>query len=379
MNCLAQSQKEIEKLSLPPQNDELEITVFGPGIGEAIVVHLGNGDWIIVDSCRSPLSKRPVPLEYLELLGVDVSTKVIRVIATHWHDDHVAGLSEVVELCGQATVWLTPAIKHDELITLIAHYSKRQCSGFGSGVDEMSKVLEVIRKRSGHFQLALENTSVIHTATTGGFCEIICLAPSATAITNAQIRTAQELKSAFKQQLRLPSFIENDGSIVLRIKAGNHLLLLGGDLEEKGNPSMGWLKAISTHLSLGSARDVQLFKIPHHGSINGYHPPIWSTVLQPNPWALITPYRRGQKPLPAAEGLAAIAQHTDRIYVTAATTLKKVKHSDQGVHKTTQEVTVSGIREAFPRNGAVRLRCKITDPGHVDSWRAETFGSAFKI
>src|SRR5438067_455186 len=35
----------------PPDSSELELSVFGPGRGECLVVHLGAGEWMVVDSC----------------------------------------------------------------------------------------------------------------------------------------------------------------------------------------------------------------------------------------------------------------------------------------------------------------------------------------
>jgi hypothetical protein len=34
-----------------PRIGECELSLFGSGVGECIVIHLGNGDWVIVDSC----------------------------------------------------------------------------------------------------------------------------------------------------------------------------------------------------------------------------------------------------------------------------------------------------------------------------------------
>lgn len=41
-------------VATPPVADELEVSVFGPGVGESVVVHLGHGDWMVVDSCLNP-------------------------------------------------------------------------------------------------------------------------------------------------------------------------------------------------------------------------------------------------------------------------------------------------------------------------------------
>jgi glyoxylase-like metal-dependent hydrolase (beta-lactamase superfamily II) len=79
-----------------PLRDEAEVSVFGPGFGECVVVHIGRGEWVVVDSCLDAESGRPVALEYLKQLGVDVATQVSLVIATHWHDDHIWGFRRSV-------------------------------------------------------------------------------------------------------------------------------------------------------------------------------------------------------------------------------------------------------------------------------------------
>jgi len=58
---------------VPPAADEIEVTLFGPGYGEAIAVHLGEGVWLLVDSCVDPDSKAPASGTYLEGFGVDPS------------------------------------------------------------------------------------------------------------------------------------------------------------------------------------------------------------------------------------------------------------------------------------------------------------------
>src|SRR5437763_4371924 len=98
----------------PPATDEFEISLFGPGFGECIVIHLGGGDWIVVDSCRDLDSKCPVALEYLGKLGVDVRSQVKRVIATHWHDDHIDGISDVFRSAEASMFACTTAFQEDD-------------------------------------------------------------------------------------------------------------------------------------------------------------------------------------------------------------------------------------------------------------------------
>lgn len=93
------------ELGSSPSADEFEITVFGPGYGESVVVHLGKGEWLIVDSCvdTSDPKRQPAPLRYLRGLGVRPEHAVKFIVASHWDDDHVRGLSEIVMASPAAT------------------------------------------------------------------------------------------------------------------------------------------------------------------------------------------------------------------------------------------------------------------------------------
>lgn len=73
-----------------PGRDLIEVSIFGPGKGESVLVHLGQNQWIIVDSCIAPRTREIPALEYLDQIGVDASTQVRLIVATHAHDDHFA-------------------------------------------------------------------------------------------------------------------------------------------------------------------------------------------------------------------------------------------------------------------------------------------------
>ena len=38
------------EMGVPPDSDEFEFTLIGPGYGESIILHLGGGVWVLVDS-----------------------------------------------------------------------------------------------------------------------------------------------------------------------------------------------------------------------------------------------------------------------------------------------------------------------------------------
>lgn len=47
----------------PPGDDEFELTLLGPGYGESVILHIGAGVWIVVDSCGR--ADAPAALDYL--------------------------------------------------------------------------------------------------------------------------------------------------------------------------------------------------------------------------------------------------------------------------------------------------------------------------
>ena len=103
----------------PPTSHQLEISVFGPGIGECVVVHVGDGDWIVVDSCLNRQSGRPVALDYLRSLGVDVASQVRLVVATHWHDDHIRGIAEILRAAESARFVNSAAYAFRDLLRVV--------------------------------------------------------------------------------------------------------------------------------------------------------------------------------------------------------------------------------------------------------------------
>src|SRR5437879_5098718 len=119
----------------PPARNEIEISLFGPGFGECIVMHVGEAQWIIIDSCRDLASKRPVALEYLANIGVDAAKSVQCIVATHWHDDHIGGLSEVFRAAASSIFACTTAFGRDEFKSLLQNYFGTAAGPAGSGID----------------------------------------------------------------------------------------------------------------------------------------------------------------------------------------------------------------------------------------------------
>lgn len=123
-------------LTAPPR-DEVEVSVVGRGYGESVLVHLGWGDWLIVDSCvadREP----PAPYAALYLDGMGIPFEGVRwLLASHWHDDHVAGLGALTRLCTRADVFISEALRSKEFASLAFAEVEEPPGRISSGIREM--------------------------------------------------------------------------------------------------------------------------------------------------------------------------------------------------------------------------------------------------
>lgn len=133
-------------LSSAPAWNEIEVSLFGPGYGECVLVHLGESRWLVVDACIDRKSRRPPALDYLDRLEVDAAEAVKLIVASHWHDDHVRGLAQIVERCSQARFCLSEAMTSMEFLTLVNAY-QYPVTETGTGCGELSKVLRILQQR----------------------------------------------------------------------------------------------------------------------------------------------------------------------------------------------------------------------------------------
>jgi hypothetical protein len=349
----------------PPDRDELEISLFGPGYGESLVLHLGDGRWMIVDSCLDPKSGRAAALDYLEAVGVDLARNVPMVLATHWHDDHVRGLGEVVEAC-EGTRFLCSSALHCGEFLELTQSNVLGAERTTSGVREFARILEVLRERKGAGRtnagpaFVLENTIVDRSS----HCEVMALSPSSAAIERAMSAIASMLPEQRRPHLRVGAPSKNEGSIALWMSGPVGRALLAADVEREAADDRGWGAVLA--LSPAAAGRAGIAKVSHHGSESGHDQRIWDELLEAEPQAFLTPWSRGSRSLPTAEDRGRItALAPDAVQVGRA--VGKPKRYDAAVERVLKEVTESR-RMAIGRMGHARARCKPSDGG---SWRIE--------
>lgn len=366
-----------------PTAEQFEVSLFGPGVGECVVVHTGYGEWVVVDSCVDATSKQPIAISYLRALGVDVATAIRLIVVTHWHDDHVRGASELFRAAQSAKLVCSSALNAQEFWNMIAVARKRDTIGDHTGIDELSGLFSELRRRlppgaraGGETPSWAVSNRTLHErfaddATIA--CRVVALSPSDRAIRLAQIQLSGEL-DAFREGKagrRLVAQTPNQSAVALWIEAGTACILLGSDLEESNDPENGWQAIVAQPRAVGAVASV--LKVPHHGSANADSPAVWAQMLSSNAHAMLTPFR--PQKLPRTADLLRIRERTSRTYCTATPEGRKAPKRASAVERTIGEIALR--RELrVGAMGHIRVRGQlgtgIPDDVHL-------FNGAFKL
>lgn len=215
------------------------------GQGDAVVLSAGDGVGVVVDAGPDPAAIDAC----LDLLGVE---EVPLVVLTHLHADHIDGLAGVLAGRRVGAIETTAVLDPP------------------SGAAEVD---EIAREAGVPVRIAPYG----HTRSLGTLTWQV-VAPDE----SAPVPGAGDGSSA------------NDASVVLLVESHGLRLLLTGDLEPPGQAQLG-----STLPDL----DVDVLKVPHHGSLHQDHP--WLTSLRPE-FAVISAGADNDYGHPAPETLATL-------------------------------------------------------------------------
>jgi beta-lactamase superfamily II metal-dependent hydrolase len=351
----------------PPAADEIEFSVFGRGYGEAICVHLGDGEWMLVDSCIDPESRQAAALSYLASLGLSLDRQVCLIVATHWHDDHVKGIAALVEICANATVVCSAALRRKEIFAFVLR-QEGATGALGSGLDEFRTLLRSCRERHRTILWAKANLP-LHPRPPGSAPRVVALSPSEDAFE----RSLQDLIGAATSAVTMPRRYRapegpNGASVVTSIQRGNVGLLLGADLETSSNPETGWDAVITYSQPPLKASAV---KVPHHGSAGAHHDSMWSELLDSDALAVVTPWIRGAKSLPTDQDLLRIKALSRHVYITALPSRITARKRPDMMVRRLHTPQISELRAW----GHVRARRRLMEP----EWRVELEGDAVAV
>lgn len=277
----------------PPDLNHAEISLFGPGIGECIVLHFGDGRWFVIDSCLNPETKQPIALEYLTSIGVDVAKQVAGILITHWHCDHIEGAFTLLQECKNAKLYHSFALSSNEALHLAALYKNDVFANTDKDIREFSNIIQFLVKTKDRGRIdpvKAQHTFFDYRA--GVQTRMIAMSPSNTAVTQAISNLANiKPKDGSSRARNVVPQSENLNAVAIHFTYGSFSAVLGSDLEVTKNSQTGWSAVfnnnIASNLSLSMS---SLFKVSHHGSKNGHHEKIWSDLLVDKPLSIATAY-----------------------------------------------------------------------------------------
>lgn len=363
----------------PPRTDELEISLIGRGRGECVVVHLGDNEWCVVDSCIPPGSRHSAAVQYLSEIGNGALDRVRLVVGTHWHDDHIRGLTSVLERAFNARFACSAALREESFFTLVEVVSSTIQGA--SGVDEFASIFRLLQQRAPvgtPKKLASPMWSVqgrrlldLHGESRSFPASITALSPSDGTVKLAFADFAKLVPREGEPQRRITGQGANRTSVVLWVQAGDRRALLGADLEHTGQGGEGWIAVLDSHTDSEAAT---VFKVPHHGSANADCPEVWTKMLSADPISMVAPFNSGRG-LPSRSDLDRLKRRTTNLYCTAAGTGKPPQRGPL-VDKMMRRIATDR-RVADGRPGHVRVRWSLSD---VDaSPTVELYDGAYRV
>lgn len=364
---------ESHSAAKPPAYDEFELSVFGPGVGECLVMHLGSGEWVIVDSCRYPKSRLPVAIEYLEHLGIEPTDVVRCILATHWHDDHIRGLADLVRRCPHAVFAMSAALSQAQFYQLVFEVDEQnKLVAASSSTSEFADILNQVETRATQPPSNASDGFMLYQGGFGGSVQMKALSPSPATVRDAQVDIVSRLSMSTKTR-KLRRLGPNDLSVSLQVSTGNRDLLLKADLENSTDQLAGWNAVLSSLLR--PQRRSDFVKIGHHGSDNADNDGVWRTMISSNSTSVVTPYSRLASPLPRDDDVKRLKNRNTILYATTWPPSAKPPRR-RGVDGFVESAT--RVRHALNRSpGFVRIRFSLSSPQEPHA--VETFDSAVEL
>jgi hypothetical protein len=296
-----------------PAPDQVEVSVFGPGTGECIVVHTGHNRWMVVDSCME--RGQPAALRYLASVGVP-TTCIEHVVVSHWHNDHIRGIAAVFESAVNAEVHCSAALCSDEFKKLVAAGRTPHAD---MGTTELDRLLvarrarnEGARRESIGTAWVAERTLISRTE----IAETLALSPSSATQTLALHEIAELLPKPGPKR-NIVAQRANSVAVVLLVHCHpprGPIVLLGSDLEVTRASNTGWHAVALAASKLGLGQSA-VYKVAHHGSPTGYDAQIWRSLVSANAHCVVTPFQASR--LPSDDDRERLRNHSPHVYLTA--------------------------------------------------------------
>lgn len=365
-----------------PQPDELEITTLGPGLssGESIVVHLIGDEWIIIDSCKS--GDEVLPLEYLRRIGVDCKEQVKMVICTHWHWDHIQGMSEILNECVKAKFYLAPVGDFKGYLDVVLKLAG--IDPLGSNIwNELNNCLDALYSNNQRTpRLLTHNERIVHFESK----EMFAIGPSDEMCNRFHV-SLLKIDPFKPQKSDIESLEGNLCSLALSINYKGQKALIGGDMEVgrvredkykyhlcrdkcHSHENCGWCEAISDGNVFADEKPYHFINLPHHSSSSSFCPKMWEEGMAAGgPIATTTVFKcaRGEA-LPTREMLELYRNKCKELYITSSDS----KNDDNDTGKLEGIDGVEVLDEMIEKAGIIVSRWRTNEEG----WITRCFGEA---
>lgn len=294
----------------------LHLFVYGPGYGEGIAVALPGAGWLIVDGCRTP-GDAALPLVDLLDTFLETDEAVDALLLTHPHDDHFHGFTDVLhEFLPHRVGLVTGGIGLEPLARALAEQLAQQDAardaerGRAGGVAAVLNAIDDTWLRRPESRLELYDGVVVPTSSPHTWVTVRAPAP------HEVVELVNGHAAVVAKRLRQRA---NELSAVIEIEFGATRVVLGGDLPTlrssgQAVPS-GWGSVMPRRPELGAHCAL---KLPHHTSLEAFHPELHSTrEVSDRAW-VATPWSRGRG-LPRTEpqqGLARLLEREPEVLLT---------------------------------------------------------------
>jgi len=304
-------------------------------------------------------SKKPVALEYLDRIGVDVSTQVTGLLVTHWHGDHIKGASQLFQECAQAAIFISAALQQEEAISLACLY-QRDLARTDKGIGEFRKIVDFIYNQQNYSRIipTTSNTYLFNVPTDNA-SKLVALSPSSQATLLSSIEFQYLLPKLGTRSARKRIFPRgpNFNAVATHFTFGSFSALLGSDLEDSGNVNTGWSAVVGSGVfkRQGLSKS-NVFKVAHHGSENGHNAKVWEELLIEKPLAITTPFSSHKLPKPT--DTERIAKLAGEFVVTKKSESKKKIRRDRMVER--EMSSIARDRNVIDSSmGHIQIRAKL--------------------
>jgi Metallo-beta-lactamase superfamily len=342
-----------------PASDELELSIFGRGFGECVLVHVGDRRWVLVDSCRDDAGD-PVALTYLGSLDDEAEDRIVAVVITHWDDDHTKGATNVIQAHAPREVWMPAVLDNDEAFDFaVTHDVAMANTGVPSGLSEFRSILHHVDRSRRMWGIRRRDVDTTTSAT------VFLLSPHDAVVSEGFAALGITQNPGFGE---LASPEPNDTSIALWVNWDERSALLGADLK---NGEWGWQAVLQAWPS--ARAPVGSIKVPHHGSPNAHLDEVFTQLCDAEVLAGVTRFTPGTTPRPSDDDRDRLRPLLGQGWVVGAEgPSRRQPRTVEELHE--QAVTLDGLWDAHGAVGQLRIRCDSDG-----QWSTERIGAVTPV